>query len=112
MSVALFPSMMSRCNNRTEKEINYVEFLEKLKVDVRPGDVHGLSTQISNGSFQREVLRQEDLNYRYYLLYMIPFLIIQFTLKKNTQQDWFNPYNAGIFLTFSYSAFKHCIKNG
>ncbi|KAL4233424.1 EF-hand calcium-binding domain-containing protein 6 [Mactra antiquata] len=60
-----FQSMLNRCNNRTETEVNYVEFLEKLKVDVKPGDVEGLSTQIFNGSIEREVQRREDLNYRH-----------------------------------------------
>ncbi|XP_052809717.1 EF-hand calcium-binding domain-containing protein 6-like isoform X2 [Mya arenaria] len=57
-------SMISRCEDRTESKVNYVQFLEKLKVDVRPGDLNGLSTQIFDGSHDRERRRQDDLNYR------------------------------------------------
>ena len=56
--------MVNRCEDRTDKQINYVEFLEKLKVDVRPGDTVGLSTQIFEGSIEREMRRQGDLDYR------------------------------------------------
>ena len=57
--------MLNRCENRTESQVNYVEFLEMLKVDVKPSDLEGLSTQIFNGSIEREVRRQEDLQYRF-----------------------------------------------
>ena len=56
--------MVNRCEDKTDKMVNYVEFLEKLKVDVRPGDLGGLSTQIFDGSNDREKKRQEDLLYR------------------------------------------------
>ena len=56
--------MLNRCEDKTDKMVNYVEFLEKLKVDVRPGDLGGLSTQIFEGSNEREKKRQEDLLYR------------------------------------------------
>lgn len=57
--------MLNRCEDRTETQVNYVEFLDKLKVDVKPSDLEGLSTQIFHGSNNREALRQEDLNYRF-----------------------------------------------
>lgn len=60
----VYCSMINRCEDRTETQVNYVEFLEKLKVDVRPGDLQGLSTQIFEGNKEREVRRQEDLGYR------------------------------------------------
>lgn len=56
--------MLNRCEDKTDKMVNYVEFLEKLNVDVRPGDLGGLSTQIFEGSHEREKKRQEDLLYR------------------------------------------------
>ncbi|XP_053398276.1 EF-hand calcium-binding domain-containing protein 6-like [Mercenaria mercenaria] len=59
-----FQSMLCRCEDRTDSQVNYVEFLEKLKVDVKPSDLNGLSTQIFNGSIEREFKRQEDLHYR------------------------------------------------
>ncbi|KAH3735163.1 hypothetical protein DPMN_041624, partial [Dreissena polymorpha] len=58
-------SMIGRCTDRTETHVNYVEFLEKLQVDVRPGDLQGLSTQIFEGSHERERRRQDDLSYRH-----------------------------------------------
>lgn len=59
-----FQNMLSRCEDRSDSQVNYVEFLDKLKVDVKPSDLEGLSTQIFNGSLDREALRQEDLYYR------------------------------------------------
>ena len=38
-----------------------MQLLEKLGVDVSPGDVVGLSTQIMYGSGQAEAKRQQDL---------------------------------------------------
>ena len=59
-----FFSMLNRCEDKTDRMVNYVEFLEKLKVDVSPGDLGGLSTQIFEGSNEREKNRQQDLLYR------------------------------------------------
>lgn len=56
--------MINRCEDRTDTQVNYVEFLEKLNVDVRPGDLQGLSTQIFDGNREREMKRQEDLGFR------------------------------------------------
>jgi len=56
--------MLNRCDDCTDTQVNYVEFLEKLKVDVKPGDLQGLSTQIFDGNNDREMRRQEDLGYR------------------------------------------------
>jgi hypothetical protein len=61
--------MLNRCEDRTDSQVNYVEFLEKLKVDVKPSDLEGLSTQIFNGSIEREIKRQEDLQYRFVLVF-------------------------------------------
>lgn len=47
-------SMLSRCKDTVNGRVNYIEFLENLKVDVRPGDLLGLSHQITHGSDQRE----------------------------------------------------------
>lgn len=40
--------MISRIEDREGDKVNYVEWLAKLGVDVRPGDITGLSTQIYN----------------------------------------------------------------
>lgn len=47
-------SMLSRCKDCVNGKVNYIEFLENIKVDVRPGDLIGLSHQITNGCDQRE----------------------------------------------------------
>lgn len=52
-----FDSMVSRCKDCSNNLINYVEFLEMLNVDVRPGDLIGLSSQIQQGSEEREAIR-------------------------------------------------------
>lgn len=57
-------SMINRCSDKTDSHVNYIEFLEKLNVDVKPGDLQGLSTQIFDGSNDREMKRLDDLNYR------------------------------------------------
>jgi hypothetical protein len=49
--------MVSRCKDCSNNLINYVEFLEMLNVDVRPGDLIGLSSQIQHGSEEREAIR-------------------------------------------------------
>ena len=40
--------MMSRMEDVDGEKVNYVEWLAKLGVDVKPGDITGLSTQIFN----------------------------------------------------------------
>lgn len=42
-----------------------MELIERLGVDVSPGDVVGLSTQIMYGSGQAEMKRQVDLQHRF-----------------------------------------------
>ncbi|VDI45640.1 Hypothetical predicted protein [Mytilus galloprovincialis] len=49
-----FENMLSRCKDCVNGKVNYIEFLENIKVDVRPGDLIGLSHQITNGCDQRE----------------------------------------------------------
>ncbi|KAL3881564.1 hypothetical protein ACJMK2_027990 [Sinanodonta woodiana] len=60
-----FMSMVNRCQDRQNGNVNYIEFLERLNVDVRPGDLKGLSSQIHDGSLQREIQRQEDQFHRH-----------------------------------------------
>jgi hypothetical protein len=60
--------MLSRCKENADGKVNYVEFLEALKVDVRPGDLIGLSHQIHTGCDEREAIRMGDQMIRYLLL--------------------------------------------
>ena len=53
-------SLLDRCEDKTDNKINYVEFLTKLKVDVQPGDLVGLSTQIMDSSGRAELRRMAD----------------------------------------------------
>lgn len=55
-----FAHLLGRCEDRSESRVNYVEFLTKLKVDVRPGDLVGLSSQIMDSSGRAEMHRQND----------------------------------------------------
>lgn len=55
-----FESMLSRCKDNVDGAVNYIEFLENLNVDVRPGDLVGLSHQIHTGCDQREAIRIGD----------------------------------------------------
>nr|XP_022292188.1 EF-hand calcium-binding domain-containing protein 6-like isoform X2 [Crassostrea virginica] len=55
-----FKSMVSRCQDCPNNLINYVEFLEMLNVDVRPGDLIGLSSQIQQSSEEREAIRVKN----------------------------------------------------
>ncbi|XP_076466442.1 EF-hand calcium-binding domain-containing protein 6-like [Babylonia areolata] len=59
-----FEHMLTRCEDRREGKVNYVEFLTKLKVDVQPGDLVGLSTQIMDSSGRAELRRQTDQHVR------------------------------------------------
>lgn len=52
--------MLVRCTDQANGKVNYVEFLEKMNVDVTPGDLKGLSTQIFDGSNERESIRLGD----------------------------------------------------
>ena len=45
-------------------KVNYVDFLIRLGVTVKPGDLDGLSTQIFDGSNQAEAKRIHDQVYR------------------------------------------------
>ena len=53
-------SMADRCEEHENRKINYTEFLVKLGVSVKPGDILGLSTQITEGSEDREQIRRSD----------------------------------------------------
>nr|KAG5711061.1 hypothetical protein BaRGS_013795 [Batillaria attramentaria] len=55
-----FAHLLGRCEDRSDSRVNYVEFLTKLKVDVRPGDLVGLSSQIMDSSGRAEIRRQND----------------------------------------------------
>ncbi|OWF48504.1 EF-hand calcium-binding domain-containing protein 6 [Mizuhopecten yessoensis] len=55
-----FSHMLQRCEDCGNSKVNYVEFLEKLHVDVTPGDLLGLSTQIHDESHVRENFRCRD----------------------------------------------------
>ncbi|KAK3098848.1 hypothetical protein FSP39_023679 [Pinctada imbricata] len=55
-----FQDLLKRCNDCTANKVNYIEFLERLKVDVVPGDLIGLSTQIHQGSDEREAVRMHN----------------------------------------------------
>ncbi|XP_023929939.1 EF-hand calcium-binding domain-containing protein 6 [Lingula anatina] len=59
-----FANMLSRCESHANDKVNYVEFMIRLGVDVKPGDVVGLSTQITEGSKQEELRRATDLQER------------------------------------------------
>ncbi|XP_039599353.1 EF-hand calcium-binding domain-containing protein 6-like, partial [Polypterus senegalus] len=48
------------CKNLTTGEIFYKQFLDSLGVSVQPGDLAGVSTQVSEGSQQREEERRAD----------------------------------------------------
>lgn len=53
-------SLLSQCGDRPEGKVNYLEFLNNLKVDVHPGDLIGLSSQIVDNSSLAELKRQSD----------------------------------------------------
>lgn len=63
-----FASLLERCTDKTEIKVNYVEFLTKLKVDVRPGDLVGLSSQIMDSSGRAELRRQDDQEIRHKMM--------------------------------------------
>lgn len=56
-----FENLVSRCQDFQGGKVNYMEFIQLLGVDVSPGDVTGLSSQIMHGSHQAEMRRQADL---------------------------------------------------
>ena len=49
---------------RTEGQLNYREFLVKLGVTIKPGDLVGVSTQIQNSSDQTQERMQVDISKR------------------------------------------------
>ncbi|RUS70512.1 hypothetical protein EGW08_021724 [Elysia chlorotica] len=61
MQVLPISQLVSRCQDFQGGKVNYMEFIKLLGVDVSPGDVTGLSTQIMHGSHQAEMRRQADL---------------------------------------------------
>ncbi|CAL1541366.1 unnamed protein product [Lymnaea stagnalis] len=56
-----FENLITRCTDFKEGKVNYMEFLARLGVDVRPGDIHGVSSQIMESSGRAEVMRNIDL---------------------------------------------------
>ena len=56
----IFFSLLKRCVAYPDGKINYIEFLERLNIDVSPGDLLGLSKQIADGSDKAELRRLDD----------------------------------------------------
>ncbi|XP_046566155.1 EF-hand calcium-binding domain-containing protein 6-like [Haliotis rubra] len=54
-----FQHLLSRCESRSDGMVSYVEFLQGLDIDIIPGDINGLSTQINDSSELTEFQRQE-----------------------------------------------------
>ena len=52
--------LVSRVTDQKDGKVSYVEFLLKLGVSVKPGDLEGLSTQIFDGSNKAEEKRMND----------------------------------------------------
>lgn len=57
--------MMAKIEDTQGDKVNYVEWLAKLGVDVQPGDITGLSTQIFNSHNQQMDQRFNDQQARY-----------------------------------------------
>ncbi|ESO84984.1 hypothetical protein LOTGIDRAFT_236027 [Lottia gigantea] len=56
-----FHKLVSNCKSLgSDAKVNYIEFLENLKVEVSPGDLCGLSSQIYAGSKVAEHVRHSD----------------------------------------------------
>lgn len=53
-------SMMSHIRDVEGEKVNYVEWLSRLGVDVKPGDISGLSTQIFNAHNKEMDKRYDD----------------------------------------------------
>ena len=60
--------MMSRMEDVDGEKVNYVEWLAKLGVDVKPGDITGLSTQIFNSHNTEMDKRYNDQIARYNMI--------------------------------------------
>ena len=65
MYVSSIFSLVNRCTDFKDGKVNYMELIRRLGVEISPGDVVGLSTQIMYGSGQAEMRRQDDLANRY-----------------------------------------------
>ena len=61
--------MMSRMEDVDGEKVNYVEWLGKLGVDVKPGDITGLSTQIFNSHNTEMDKRYNDQIARYNMIH-------------------------------------------
>lgn len=64
--------MMSRMEDVDGEKVNYVEWLAKLGVDVKPGDITGLSTQIFNSHNTEMDKRYNDQIARYNIDTLLP----------------------------------------
>ncbi|XP_035663860.1 EF-hand calcium-binding domain-containing protein 6-like [Branchiostoma floridae] len=59
-----FEKMWHGCQENVHGNIAFGEFLAKLGVDAKPGDLQGLSTQVHEESYAREERRRSDQNLR------------------------------------------------
>ncbi|KAI8489383.1 EF-hand calcium-binding domain-containing protein 6 [Branchiostoma belcheri] len=59
-----FEKMWRGCQENVHGNIAFGEFLAKLGVDAKPGDLQGLSTQVHEESYAREERRRSDQNLR------------------------------------------------
>uniref|UniRef100_A0A2C9KUP1 EF-hand domain-containing protein n=1 Tax=Biomphalaria glabrata TaxID=6526 RepID=A0A2C9KUP1_BIOGL len=55
-----FENLINRCSDFKDGKVNYMEFLTRLGVDISPGDVTGVSAQITDGSNLAELKRNMD----------------------------------------------------
>ena len=56
--------MVNSMTERTEGQLNYREFLVKLGVTIKPGDLIGVSSQIQDGSNDAQNRMQADISKR------------------------------------------------
>lgn len=61
-----FDSMMSHIRDTEGDKVNYIEWLARLGVDIKPGDIAGLSTQIFNSHNEEMEKRFGDQVARYH----------------------------------------------
>ncbi|XP_006816237.1 EF-hand calcium-binding domain-containing protein 6-like [Saccoglossus kowalevskii] len=59
-----FEKMCSLCDESEDGKIMFAEFLDRLGVDISPGDLYGTSTQIHVNSELAEVTRRADIDNR------------------------------------------------
>ena len=60
--IVTLSSLVSRIKDKSEDgKVSYIEFFTRLGVTIKPGDLEGLSTQITKGSEEAEQLRNSDL---------------------------------------------------